>query len=526
MNQTKRITENAQTRTTESRSRTDRMFLAICLAITSFAVLFLAFFLIAIFTKGLRYFDMGFLLGDPGLTPSEAGIRIPLIGSIWLLGVCAATALPLGVGTAVLLEEFKPTGRVSKFFHALVQTNIRNLAGVPSIVYGIIGLTVFARMFGLFGTQGQFDPYQRYELSNGEVVVGIEREVEQETYQVNAGPLGTHIIERDKLAGVENFPAPGQPIEVEGLLSYDPDVKFVFYITLDGGGMLTIPAELVTDEDLVFGDAIKDQPLEVAIEYSGGSRYLVETPDKGLVEIPFDQIADTRQNIDTLFIREHTLRLADGTVLNGQIELDGDTLTVSKRGSDEGIPVQRSELSQDPTVSPWSYSTQFGIGDEDWFLHIRLPFGSGTVLTGGLTLMLVILPVIIIAAQEALRAVPDSLRSGAMALGATRWQSVWTMALPNAIPGIMTGTILAMSRAIGEAAPILVVGVAAYQSLAPHGIMGSGAAVPLQIYEWTSLADLEFQNVAATGIIVLLTVLLSFNAVAIFIRQKLERELS
>jgi phosphate transport system permease protein len=163
--------------------------------------------------------------------------------------------------------------------------------------------------------------------------------------------------------------------------------------------------------------------------------------------------------------------------------------------------------------------------DEDHPLHIRLPMGA-SVLAGGLTLMLVILPVVIIASQEALRAVPDSLRQGALALGASQWQMVRTMTLPSAIPGIMTGCILAMSRAIGEAAPILIIGGVTFVTFTPDNLMSGFAAMPLQVYDWLRQPDLEFQRVAASGIIVLMTVLLTFNALAIIIRQKLQKPLS
>lgn len=166
---------------------------------------------------------------------------------------------------------------------------------------------------------------------------------------------------------------------------------------------------------------------------------------------------------------------------------------------------------------------RFGIpGSESPFLTI--PFGR-TVLSGGLTLMLVVLPIVIIATQEALRAVPDSLREGALAMGATRWQMVRRMVLPCALPGIMTGSILAMSRAIGETAPILVVGGALIAGI-PNSLASSFTAMPIQIYHWTGHTNPEFQKVAASGIIILLGVLLIFNAAAIIIRAKFQKPLS
>ena len=244
---------------------------------------------------------------------------VPLLGSIWVCAICALIALPLGVGTAIYLEEFAKRTR----FTRIVQTNILNLAGVPSIVYGILGLTAFARMFGAFGT-----------------------------------------------------------------------------------------------------------------------------------------------NMDD--------------------------------------------------------ATSFG--NEEGLFFLRLPFGS-SVIAGGLTLMLVVLPVVIIATQEALRAIPRGLRDGSYALGATRWQTVWGITLPAAIPGIMTGAILAMSRAIGESAPLLVLGGALLVYNAPENLMSDFAVLPLQIYNWAGRPQEEFHRIAASAIIIQLGVLLLFNGVAVFIRQKLQKPL-
>ena len=302
----------------------DRLFVWICIGAASMSMLVLAVLLGSILLKGLAHLDLQFLKDVPSRKPQDAGIYPALMGTIWICVVCAAAAIPLGVGTAVLLEEFKPKGRVVKHLHAFVQLNITNLAGVPSVVYGILGLTVFVSAFGL--------------------------------------------------AGHANDPV-------------------------------------------------------------------------------------------------------------------------------------------------WTLGTL-----DDWY-YLQLPFGRG-VLAGGLTLMLVILPVIIIASQEAIRAVPDSLRRGALALGATRWQMVRRMTLPAAVPGIMTGAILAMSRAIGEAAPILIIAGVVYITFTPEHIMDDFTAMPLQIFDWASRPDAEFHRVAASGILVLLSVLLAFNVVAVLIRHRFQRPLS
>jgi phosphate transport system permease protein len=297
----------------------DRLFVVLCVLVTFVSVAVLGTLLWSIVAQGMTHLRWDFLTTFPSRFPEKAGFKVALWGSLWLVAICAATALPLGVGAAIYLEEFAPRNRFTRF----IQLNISNLAGVPSIVYGIIGLTVFSYMFGLFGSPK--DPWYTF----------------------------------------------GEP--------------------------------------------------------------------------------------------------------------------------------------------------------ENWY-YFRIPFG-GCVLTGGLTLMLVILPIVVIAARESLRAVPDSLREGALAVGATRWQMVARMTLPAAIPGIMTGVILAISRAIGEAAPILVVGGFLFVTFTPANLMDDFAAMPLQIFNWASRPQADFANVAATGIIVLLAILLFFNATAVFVRYKFQKPL-
>lgn len=146
-----------------------------------------------------------------------------------------------------------------------------------------------------------------------------------------------------------------------------------------------------------------------------------------------------------------------------------------------------------------------------------------SVLSGALTLSLLILPVIIIASQEALRAVPSSLRQAALALGATKWQMVRDHVLPAAMPGILTGTILALSRAIGETAPVVVAGAASFLLFAPDSIQDRYIPLPVLIYSWTADARVEFRDLASAAILVLLGLLLLMNAVAIFLRQRFDR---
>ena len=147
-----------------------------------------------------------------------------------------------------------------------------------------------------------------------------------------------------------------------------------------------------------------------------------------------------------------------------------------------------------------------------------------SLITGALTLTLLVLPVIIISSREALRAVPRSHRLGAMALGATKLEAVYKTVLPSAVPGIMTGTILGLSRAIGETAPLLVAGAAAFVAFTPDNLLDAYSALPVQIFDWVRRPQPEFQALAAAAILVLLAVLLTMNAIAIFIRNRYDRK--
>jgi phosphate transport system permease protein len=156
------------------------------------------------------------------------------------------------------------------------------------------------------------------------------------------------------------------------------------------------------------------------------------------------------------------------------------------------------------------------------FLVRGLDIGR-VLLAGAMILTLLVLPTVIIAAREAIRAVPDSIRQGAYALGATKWQVVWRQVLPAAIPGIATGSILALSRGLGETAPLLMVGALTYVAFNPT-LLGDFTALPVQIYQWVRLPQEDFRVLAASGIIVLLVILLTLNAFAIWIRNRYQRK--
>lgn len=295
----------------------NRLLLAACIGATTIAVAVLSALIVSIAIEGATSLSWSFLTSFASRKPSQAGIYAPLMGSIWVCAICALVAIPVGIATAVYLEEFARKSRIKSF----IQLNISNLSGVPSIVYGILALAAFVRFFGVM-----------------------------------------------------------------------------------------------------------------------------------------------------------------------------------------------------PSDEPWS------IGNPEGLFYLQLPLGS-SVLAGGLTLSLVILPIMIIASQEALRTVPASLRQAALALGATRWQVIWTVTLPAALPTIMTGAILSMSRAIGEAAPLLVIGGFLLVFQTPTNLMSDFTVLPLQIFNWAGRPQPEFHRIAAAAILVQLVVLLAFNSVAIIIRQKLQRPL-
>lgn len=275
------------------RTRMDVLGRVVLQAVTASAVLLLALLLFELTRQGWARLDYQFLTSFPSRVPANAGIKAALLGSIWLIGLTALIAIPLGVGAAVYLEEFSRRGRL----YSVISVNIANLAGVPSIVYGILGLALFVR-----------------ELALGR-----------------------------------------------------------------------------------------------------------------------------------------------------------------------------------------------------------------SVLAGALTMSLLILPILIIASREALRGVPQSIRHAAHALGATPWETVSAHVLPPALPGIMTGIILALSRAIGEAAPLITIGALSYVAFVPTGPLDGFSALPIQIFNWASRPQKAFLELAAAGILVLLVLLLLMNATAIIIRHRAQR---
>lgn len=181
------------------------------------------------------------------------------------------------------------------------------------------------------------------------------------------------------------------------------------------------------------------------------------------------------------------------------------------------IEVNISNLASVPSII-------YGLLGLGIFVNLLPSVTSGeSILSGALTLSLLILPIIIIATREALRTIPNAVREGGYALGATRWEVIRSHLLPMALPGALTGTILALSRAIGEAAPLIVVGAATYITFAPTGPLSNYSALPIQIFSWISQPQPGFQTAAAAGIVALMIVLLLTNSVAVMLRNKYQK---
>lgn len=156
-------------------------------------------------------------------------------------------------------------------------------------------------------------------------------------------------------------------------------------------------------------------------------------------------------------------------------------------------------------------------------IFVRMLGLGKSVLAAGFTMSLLILPVIIVAAQEAIRAVPNEQREASYGMGATKWQTIVRVVLPSSIPGILTGSILALSRAIGETAPLVVIGIPVILQFLPSGVLSTFTALPMQIYDWAKRPQEEFQYVASAGIIVLMILLIFMNSIAVFIRNKFQK---
>ena len=157
-------------------------------------------------------------------------------------------------------------------------------------------------------------------------------------------------------------------------------------------------------------------------------------------------------------------------------------------------------------------------------LFVRMMGMGRSVLAGASTLALLVLPVVILSTREALRAVPKTIREGSYALGATKLQTIWFQVLPVALPGVLTGLILALSRAIGETAPLITIGAVTFVTFAPDSLSSPFTVLPIQIFNWVSRPQVEFQGNAAAGIVVLLVLLLTMNATAVWLRDRYQKK--
>ena len=370
-----------------------------------------------------------FLTTPMSSIPALAGVRSALIGSIGLMAVVVVVALPIGVGAAIYLEEYAHHG----FINRLIETNVRNLAGVPSIIYGMLGLAIFVRALAPFTSGLIFH------------------------YNFDAPTVDT-VIERIAPA-------------FEGAIAYD-------------GAAIRSDPEVV---DLATVERIVDTFMFF------GTPSLTMTGNTDLREISHSLAEALKIAVDNVPVR------ADEEY---DIEVRGD--------------YYRFDVAADASISDDTF-------DELMASLVRInsfaPNGR-TLVSAGLTLVLLILPIIIINAQEAIRAVPYTIREASYGLGATRWQTIWNQVLPAALPGIMTGTILSVSRAVGETAPLIVVGAATFLVTDPTSPFSQFTAMPIQIYQWTARPQGQFADIAAAAIIVLLTLMLTLNAAAIVLRNR------
>lgn len=382
-----------------ARRRSDRIFYVLCVGIACSSIAILVLLLLAIGYQGGSSLTPTFLTSshDPE-NPATAGMYPALIGSLVLCLLCALVALPVGIGSAIFLEEFRPRGRWLRALHGFIQLNIANLAGVPSVVYGLLGLTVFVYMFQWFGK-----------------------------------------LEQNSISGVDLW-------GVE---------RYYQFLALDERSAIFVPIENPSEATYVL----------------------------------------------------HQAR----TAFDGQLR----PIEVQVWQPEQRFPVSAEALAR--TVKSGEIG---GVVDIYRWYYFRLPFGP-SLLAASLTLALVILPIIVIAAQEALRAVPQSLREAAAGMGATRWQMTQQVTLPTALPGILTGGILAMGRAIGEAAPIFVVlGGNIAKRTGPEHLLDSCVTIPILIFSWADHPVERYRQLAAAAIIVLVALLLLMNATAILIRGR------
>ena len=375
------------------------------------------------------WLNSAFITSPMSSVPALAGVRTALIGSAGLMAVVILVALPIGMGAAIYLEEYAAQGLINR----LIETNVRNLAGVPSIIYGMLGLAVFVRALAPFSSGLVFH------------------------FNVDAPTVDTVV---SRIAPV-----------------FDDQIRF------DG-------ERIHSSSDLIDAPAAR-RLVDVFLHY-------------GTPSLTMHGGSDVYDMADSL---------ADA--LNATVDV-----APASADSDYDIEIRggyyRFDVADDADMPDAVY-------DQLMSSLVRInsfaPNGR-TLVSAGLTLVLLILPIIIINAQEAIRAVPNAIREASYGLGATRWQTIWRQILPAALPGIMTGTILSVSRAVGETAPLIVVGAATFLLTDPASPFSQFTAMPIQIYQWTARPQGQFGDIAAAAIIVLLALMLTLNAAAIILRSR------
>jgi ABC-type phosphate transport system permease subunit len=384
-------------------------------------------------TRYYSWLSGRFLSVPMSSTPALAGIRTAFLGSLGLMVLVIATALPIGVGAALYLNEYAS----DNWLNRLIETNVRNLAGVPSIIYGMLGLAIFVRVLAPF-TSGLIFGYGVDDPNVQRIVENISNDLSAEILieENEAGELIISDVNADNL----------DQATAETLLE-----TFQYYGTPSLSNVGSKPIDeladaLARDLNLELNDIPTNDDGAYPLEDGVSQRYEVLAGDISTVE--FNALLESLENINRF-------------VVNGR-----------------------------------------------------------SLISAALTLSLLILPIVIINAQEALRAVPWTIREASFGLGATQWQTIWRQVLPAAIPGIMTGMILSVSRAVGETAPLIVVGASTFILTDPNSPFSKFTVLPIQVYSWTSRPQDQFRDIAAAAILVLLVVILTLNAVAIFLRNR------
>ena len=373
------------------------------------------------------WISLDFITSSVSSSATTAGLRTALLGSFWIISITAPLALIIGVSAAIYLEEYARDNWVNR----LIAINIRTLAGIPSVIYGMLGLAVFAQALSVF-TGGYFFGVNLPNRSPEQVISVI--------YNSFDIPAMDNLLLQD-VAEV-----------AKGIRNDNDFVDFM---------VRQIPTEALTEQEKAnlvraFVSLRRVDPV---------NPFAFSSPSPQLLTAKINAAFDT-----SILPEEKLVILQDGLRLYGTFNINGRTVT-----------------------------------------------------SAAITLALLILPIIIVNAQEALRAVPSTIREASYGLGATKWQTVARQILPTAFPSILTGVILAVSRAIGETAPLLVVGASTFIGIDPNGPFSKFTVVPIQIYQWTSRPEQEFKNVAAAAIIVLLVVMLMLNAIAIILRNRFSR---